>query len=348
MSKAVKRTMLFAICVALMAIALVGCTTGPIGGGGDSPAAATGGKVEARAGDDNYKIGLAMNELVIDFYVTIDARLRELCEERGWEYILLDAQGDINKQISNMEDLATQGCDMILINSFDTEVLTNAINSIVAGGTPIISIDNSLEDAANVLTTVQCNNRGISTAVGEWLGDTLGSEKINAILISGAIGASNSMERRQGMIDGVMEAQLRNNGMTNFEIIAHGFTDWKEEEAVRLMEDFASLGKPFNVLMTEVDYQAIAALKVLEDMGQAEGVIVVAAADGAKGALELIKQGKYGATGLNLPGLISEYTIEVCEQYFSGQTSFPYRVYTPAACISSSNVDEFYDPNALF
>lgn len=348
MKLSVKRTITFVmVCILIVMVALAGCTTDS-GAGGGQAAAEEGQKVEAKAGNDKYKIGLAMNELVIDFYVTIDARLKELCGELGWDYVLLDAQGDINKQISNMEDLAAQGCDMILINSFDTEVLTNAINSIVASGTPIISIDNSLEDAANVLTTVQCDNRGISRAVGEWLGDKMGSEKINAVLISGAIGASNSTERRQGMIDGIMESQLRNNGMTNFEIVAHGFTDWKEEEAVSLMEDILSLNKPFNVLMTEVDYEAIAALKVLEDAGKADGVIVVAAADGAKGALELIKQGKYGATGLNLPTLIAEQTIDVCKEYFNGRKNFPYRVYTPAACISAENVDQYYDPNAIF
>jgi ribose transport system substrate-binding protein len=176
----------------------------------------------------------------------------------------------------------------------------------------------------------------------------MGSTEIKAVLISGASGASNSIERRQGMIDGIMETQIRNLSKTNFEIIAHGFTDWKEEVAVSLMEDMLSLNKPFNVLMTEVDYQAIAAQNVLINAGKADGVTVVAAADGAKAALELIKEGKYGATGLNLPGLISEYTIEVCEQYFGGQTRFPDRVYTPAACIHAGNVDQYYDPNAIF
>ena len=349
MKNSIKKMIVVAIAILMLGLALGSCTQGPVGGGGGSqPAVAEGGKIEARAGGDKYKIGLAMNELVIDFYVTIDARLSELCAERGWEYVLLDAQGDINKQISNMEDLAAQGCDMILINSFDTEVLTTAINSIVASGTPIISIDNSLEAAANVLTTVQADNRGISYAVGEWLGDKMGSQKITAVLISGASGASNSTERRLGMIEGIMESQIRNNSMTNFEIIAHGFTDWKEEVAVSLMEDMLSLNKPFNVLMTEVDYQAIAAMKVLEDAGKSEGVTVIAAADGAKAALELIKEGKYGATGLNLPGLISEYTIDVCEEYFNGRTRFPDRVFTPAACIHSGNVDQYYDPNAIF
>ena len=339
------------VCLLLSTFVMSGCTQDG-GGGKGGGAVATGGKVEAKAGNDKYKIGLAMNELVIDFYVAIDTRLRELCEERGWDYILLDAQGDINKQIANMEDLVSQGCDMILINSFDTEVLTTAINSIVADGTPVISIDNSLEAAANVLTTVQCDNLGISKAVGEWLGDFMGSKPIRAVLISGAIGASNSMERRQGMIAGVMEAQLRNNAKTDFTIINHGFTDWKEEVAVTVMEDTLSLNVDFNVLMTEVDYQAIAAMKVIDNAGKLNGVTVVAAADGAKDALKLIQSGDYGgaygATGLNLPTIISEYTIQVCEEYFAGRTNFPDKIFTPAACINKKNVDEYYDPNSPF
>jgi ribose transport system substrate-binding protein len=338
-------------------IALVGilgaCTTQAPGTGGGEAASEEKGASTAEGGTvapkgDKYKIGLAMNELVIDFYKTIDARLKELCGEKGWEYVMTDAQGDINKQIANMEDLVAQGCDMILINSFDQDILTNSINSIVEGGTPVISIDNALSQDAKVLTTVQADNFGISEAVGEWLGDHMGQEPIRAVLISGAAGASNSIQRHQGVIAGVAEAQIRNMSKTDFQIVAQYFTDWKEDVAVQSMEDFLALNLDFNVLITEVDYEAIACKKVMDDAGKGEGVTVVAAADGAKQALELIKQGEYGATGLNLPTIIADMTIDACQEYFDGRTDFPDRIYTPAACVNESNVDEYYDPDALF
>lgn len=343
--KIIKRIMALCFCVLLALTLLVGCTSDPTSASNANQSSE--GK-EVTKTDGKYKIGLSMNQLVIPFYVTIESTLRQICDEKGWELITLDAQGDSSKQISNMEDLVTQGCDAILVNSFDTKILTNTINTITAAGTPVIAIDNGLEDAANVLTCVQADNYGNGFACGEWIARQMKGQKITAALISGAMGTFNSQQRRLGMIDGIVEEQLRSEGKVNFEIIFQGYTEWTEDQAVVVMEDCLSLNKEFNVLLSEADVMTMSAMKVLEESGKLEGKLIAAAADGQKEAFELIKQDKYGCTGLNSPTLIAEYALEVCEEYFSGKKDFPRKYFTPAACVTIDNVDDYYDPNSTF
>ena len=64
--------------------------------------------------------------------------------------------------------------------------------------------------------------------------------------------------------------------------------------------------------------------------------------------LELIKKGEYGATGLNNPVLIAEMAVEIACKVLSGERDFPEVIYTPAVCITKENVDEYYDPDAIF
>ncbi len=341
--KSKKRVIAFCVAIALVLVLYTGCSTEPTTQSADDTDGSS-----AVVADGNYKIGLSMISMVHPFYVTIQTTLQKICDEKEWELVLFDAQGDSSKQIANMEDLVTQGCDAILVNSFDTQILTTTINTITAGGTPVIAIDGGLEDAANVLTTVQADNYGNGFACGEWAAQQMGNEKITAVLISGAMGTMNSQLRRLGLIDGIVEEQLRSQGSVNLEIIFQGYTGWTEDEAVVVMEDCLSLNEDFNVLLSEADVMTMAAMKVLEEAGQLEGKLIAAAADGQKEAFEMIKQGNYGCTGLNSPALIAEYALKVCEEYFGGKTDFPEKYFTPAACVTIENVDEYYDPDSAF
>ncbi len=349
MKKVVKVfSVVLVVCMLLTVFA--GCTTDPTsaaGAGAGAAAGAEGEKVNPKSGK-SYKIGMSMNEIVIPFYVSIRDTVQAKCDEMGWELIVLDAQGDPNKQISDMEDLVTQGCDAILVNSYDTEILTNTINTLTAGGTPIIAIDNALEDAANVLTCVQANNYQNGFEVGRWIAKQLKGQPIRAALISGAMGTINSKDRRLGMIDGIVEEQLESEGKVNFEIIGQGYTEWTEDQAVVVMEDILSLNQDFNLLMSEADVMTMSAMKVLKERNALEGKLIAASADGQKEALEMIKQGEYGATGMNSPVMIGEMAMGALQEYFDGRKSFPAKSYTPAACVTIDNVDEYYDPNSTF
>ena len=54
----------------------------------------------------------------------------------------------------------------------------------------------------------------------------------------------------------------------------------------------------------------LGAIKALEAANK-KGVLVLAAADGQKEALELIKEGTYGATGLNDPAIVARTAVDI-------------------------------------
>jgi ABC-type sugar transport system substrate-binding protein len=70
--------------------------------------------------------------------------------------------------------------------------------------------------------------------------------------------------------------------------------------------------------------------------------------NGQKEAFEMIMKGDYGATRLNNPVLIADMAVDVCVKVLAGERDFPRVIYTPAVCISGENVDQYYDPDAIF
>lgn len=81
-----------------------------------------------------------------------------------------------------------------------------------------------------------------------------------------------------------------------------------------------------------------------------EGILFAAAADGQREALEMIKEGSYGATGLNDPDLVGRTAFDIGYKAFKGELpeDFPKLYLTPADVIAQENVDKYHNPQSVF
>ena len=95
----------------------------------------------------------------------------------------------------------------------------------------------------------------------------------------------------------------------------------------------------------------------LDDGGGARATTAVLAEHGLdamelepKEALALIKEGKYGATGLNDPDLVARTAVDIGLKVIKGELpeDFPKLNLTTPAVITKENVDKFYSPDAVF
>ena len=77
---------------------------------------------------------------------------------------------------------------------------------------------------------------------------------------------------------------------------------------------------------------------------------VLAAADGQKEALEMIKEGGYGATGLNDPALVASTAVDLAKKAIDGELSADTSkiTYTTPMAITKDNVDQYYKADAVF
>jgi ribose transport system substrate-binding protein len=269
-------------------------------------------------------------------------------KKRGMGFIYIDAQDDILRQVANVEDLLVRGIDLLILNPLDPHALVISTRSASKVGVPVVIIDSSIDPSADFVTIVQSNNLRNGELVGEWLVKQMGSERIRAALLSGAQGNPVGKERRNGLFRGIIEEQLRTLGDTRFDLTAQGWGNWTYIGGLTAMEDILVAHPDINVLLSEQDAMALGAMQAIREAGKEDDILVVAAADGQKEAYERIMKGEYGATGLNDPGLISRMAVDIAVRVLAGETGFPTVIYTPAACIHLENVDEYYDPDAIF
>jgi ribose transport system substrate-binding protein len=304
-----------------------------------------------KLGDEQFKdvtIGLSMKTLSAPYFVAQLKVIEQEVKSRGMKFIYVDAQDDILRQVANVEDLLARGIDLLIMNPLDPNALVMATKTAARAGVPVIIIDSSIDPEAEIVTTIQSNNLRNGELVGEWLVKQMDGKRINACVLSGAQGNPVGKERRQGVFRGIIEGQLRTLGATKFDLQMQGWGNWTYEGGLTAMEDMIVANPDINVLISEQDAMALGAMQAVREAGKEDQILIVSAADGQKEAFEMIKNGDFGATGLNDPELISKKAVDIAIRVLSGETGFPKVIYTQPACISIGNVEEFYNPNSIF
>ena len=302
----------------------------------------------ARAAD--CVVGVAMYTLSAPYFAAQDQAARSRAAELGCKVTGSDGQNDMLKQIADVEDMVARGVNVLILNARDPKGLVPAVNAAAAAGVKVVEIDSSLDPSANYITQVQSSNQFNGELVGEWLAAKMAGKPMKIALISGDKGNVVGMERRLGVFRGLLEAQLRLSGHADFEVVGQGWGAWSQEGGLKAMEDLLTAHPDINVVLGENDSMVLGARRALEEAKRLEGVVLVAAADGQKEALELIKKGEYGATGLNDPALIARTAVEIGVQALQGKLDpkFPKLDLTTPMAITKDNVDKYYKPDAVF
>jgi ribose transport system substrate-binding protein len=303
--------------------------------------------VSAQAAD-KIKVGFANRTLNGAFFNGLTEYMKIHAKERGYDLITTDARGDMNKQISDVEDMISQGINYLVLNPQDPEAGLRITQIAKRAGVPTVILDSDISLAAPVITRVQANNATDNIAIGEYAVQQFGNKPMNCVIISGNQGNLVGEARRTNFIRGVMEAQLRKYNQTNLTIVSQGWGNWDQQGAQKAMEDIiVAQGNKINCVYSEMDDMALGAILSLKAANKLQDVKVYAH-DGYKKGLEAIERNELQATAANNPNTLTDTALGVIAKYAAGQKEFSDYVYTPTLLITKDNVKQVYDPKSLF
>ena len=304
----------------------------------------------AAQAQEECRLGIAMYTLGAPYFAAQEATARAVAEEAGCTVRSSDGQNDMVKQIGDIEDMVAAGINILIINPRDAQGLVGAVNAATAAGVHVVAIDSTLDPSANFITQIQSSNEANGELVGDWLARKMGGEPIRIALLSGSQGNLVGRDRRLGVIRGLVDSLLVNYGRADVKVLGQGWGNWATEGGLDAMEDLLTAHSDINVVLGENDSMVLGARAALQAAGRLDEVILVAAADGQKEALELIRDGEYGVTGLNNPNAIARLAVETGLQALNGELpeDMPKLTYTEPAAITQENVNQYYDADSLF
>jgi D-xylose transport system substrate-binding protein len=216
---------------------------------------------------------------------TDEAAIKGAIEAAGDKYIFADAQQSAQKQIADVENLISQGANVLLIFAQDGEAIKPALAKATAEGIAVIAYDRQIEDPNLLYITFD------NVGVGRLMGKTMvakGRKDGNFAFVKGDPGDPNSTFLYNGMME-TLKPLITAGTIKN---VCETFTDdWKPDNAQKNMEQcLTKMNNKVDAVMSENDGMASGVVAALTAQGMA-GTVPVTGQDGDLAALNRVARG---------------------------------------------------------
>jgi D-xylose transport system substrate-binding protein len=249
-------------------------------------AADTGGATtEPAAAGGDCVVGVSWNNYQEERWAKWDEpALKAAIEAGGGTYVSNDAKSSAETQASNLENLMSQGANVLVVLAQDGTAIKPAVASAIESGVPVIAYDRLIEDANALYITF--DNVEVGRMEARAVFELVPEGKY--IIIKGNAADANADFLRAGYEDVIGEAVASGA----IEIIGETYTDnWDPAIAQTQTEQFlTAANNDVDAVLSENDGMAGGVVAALEAQGLA-GQVPVSGQDGDQAALNRIALG---------------------------------------------------------
>ncbi len=260
-----------------------GAATSAAGGAGTTGAG--GAATTAAAGGAKCVVGVSWNNYQEERWAKFDEpAIKAAVAAGGGTYISNDAKSSAETQATNVENLISQGANVLIILAQDGTAIKPSVATAIQNGVPVIAYDRLIEDEKALYITFdnvevgRLQAKAISNAV----------PKGNYVVIKGNKADANADFLRSGY-DDIIGAAVKSG---DIKIVGETYTDnWDPSKAQTEMEQFLTANNNnVQAVLSENDGMAGGVVAALQAQGLA-GKVPVSGQDGDQAALNRIALG---------------------------------------------------------
>lgn len=292
---------------------------------------------------DTFKIGITQNNVGVDSYqTTYEKAFIEASEANDKvEAVVLDAGGDVARQIAQMEDLIQQEVDAIIIWPTNGEAVIPAVRKAHKAGIPVIVTNSNIAEAGFdfVVSFSGPDNITQGKRSAEIMCDKfkdMGIEnEAKVVHITGQPGYTTAIERAKGFDDRLPEV------CPNVTQIDKQPGDWNREKSQKVMEAFLVKYDDIDGVYSGDDNMGVGALNAAKAAGR-EGIIFVGATNFAVG-YEAMERGEYWGSIYQSPVDDAKAALKTAVETLEGK-DLPFLNYFDTPKITQDNMSDFTKP----
>ncbi|MBO4161121.1 MULTISPECIES: multiple monosaccharide ABC transporter substrate-binding protein [Micromonospora] len=321
-----RRKFLVALGGAALAFSLAACSGGGAGSGGDSS--------DKKPAD--LTIGVSMPTQTSERWIADGKAVKEKLEAKGYKVDLQYAGDDIPTQSQQVDQMITQGADVLIIAAIDGTALSGQLDAAAAAKIPVISYDRLLLGNKNVDFYVSFDNYKVGVAQATALLVGLGLQTkdggkgtatgpFNVELFAGSLDDNNTQYFWGGAMD-TLKPFMENgtlkvkSGQTRIEQAA--ILRWQQETAQKRMEDLLTSGyndgTVVNGVLSPYDGISRGIITALQNAGYGKGakkLPVVTGQDAEIASVKLINDGVQSSTVFKDTRLLAEQAVIAAEAF---------------------------------
>lgn len=300
----------------------------------------------AAAGDDEVVVGYSGYTLANPFFAGLVKGLELGAEEHGYKLVTTNSNGDNNAQVSDVQNLISQGVDYIVICPGDGKAIASAVKQASNAGIPVIAIADYI-DSDLVTQTITADHVEVGALSAEqlvkFLEEKNGAPEGKIVNIQGLAGVPATNYREEGLQSVISE-------YPGIEVVATADGGFDTDKAFQVMSTILQAHSDIDAVFTANDAEAAGVTKALEAAGLfvpvgEDGHIFVTGNDAPSATIADIRANRQDVSVSMQPITMSMTAMDEIAKLIDGQEIeeliiSPIMVITPAN-IDSPEVQEF-------
>lgn len=289
---------------------------------------------------EDLNVGFSQADLASTWRTVESDHMQQIADERGYKLSITNAEGDTEQQISDVESLIAQGCNVMVIVPIDADAIQPALDACNDKGIPVIikARGANAEAGVDYVASVMSDFVWQGYNAGTWIESKLKDRKepINVVEIQGVIGGTDVRDRSQGFHNAAEE-------FGNMEFIAQQSANWSRSEAQEVTQNILqSQGDKVDVIFCHNDEMALGASLAVQAAGyEINKDIYICGIDGMKEALQAVRNDKLSVSVTCTPKY-ADTVFDVIEQCIEGK-QVPASIAVNDAVVDKANVDQYYE-----
>jgi ribose transport system substrate-binding protein len=282
------------------------------------------------------KLGYVVNFGSHEWYQNVIQGAEDASKDAGYDFEWADANVDLSKQITQAENMLTQGVDVLMLSPVDPDGLSSVMSQASEKDVPVVTESNTVPGAE---TAVGIQNLEAAKQLGEWTGEyitkTLRTQA--KILIVGLPTQVDTRDRVAGFKQG-----LEASG-ADFTIVQEVNGGGLKDQALKVSADAITANPDINMIFGINDDSALGGTQAYQEAGLDMKKLTTLGfgVEGRAGKTALTSGGPYKAGMGMFPEYVGRTMVEQAKAVKDGK-DVEERTVTPATVLTPENLSEYY------
>jgi ABC-type sugar transport system substrate-binding protein len=283
--------------------------------------------------DDNFLTVLRNG--MIDYAKTLD----------GVTLQVEDAQNDVAKQQSQIQNFIAAGVDAIIVNPVDTDA-TAAMSKIAAEAKiPLVYVNrepinvNELPESQAFVASDEKESGTLETKEICRLLKEAGKTEANIVVMMGELSNQAARQRTQDVHDVIATPEC-----SFMKIVEEQTANWQRTQGADLMSNWLSAGLQFDAVVSNNDEMAIGAIQALKAAGMDMKTMIVGGVDATQDALAAMAAGDLDVTVFQNAAGQGKGSVDAALKLAKGE-KVEQKVYIPFELVTPENLEKYQAKN---
>ncbi|WP_460060434.1 sugar ABC transporter substrate-binding protein [Pseudomonas sp. H2_H09] len=237
-----------------------------------------------------YRIGVSIARVDDNFMTYVRTDLEAAARQQDVQNQFEDAQGDVVRQLNQVEGFLNQKVDAVIVLPVDTSATANMTRAAVAAKTPLVYVNRHPDERTlpKGVVTVASNDIEAGQLQMRYLAEKLGG-KGNVAIIMGDLAQNATHDRTEG-------AKQVLKDFPGIKVVEQQSAEWQRSKGMDLTSNWLLAGAQFDAIIANNDEMAIGAAMALQQSGRAKGEVAIVGIDGLPDGLAAVKRGMLAAS----------------------------------------------------